>query len=167
MTEALFLSLKYSALIVWTVRGCICSGINSYYRWKLAQTLEPLWDTVPVFITSTIEINIGIIVGCIPYLAPLIRNGYSTLTRTWAHLQTIAIRRISLGEGSKGRKESRTQLRAKDVSGPVIETRILGGADGKGKFLQSRTLQQSSWWHGSFQGGRGGGKTTTKCYSEV
>lgn len=132
-----------------------------------------MWDTVPVIITSIIEINIGIIVGCVPHLAPMMRNVYSTLVRTCGHIKTIVTERVSLWGRSRSGNTSPTENPAgsdsgqKRAPGAYLETRILGGVDGKGKFLQSGTLQPKSWWQTGVRRDCRDGEISTACYSEV
>ncbi|KAL8840528.1 MAG: hypothetical protein Q9176_003855 [Flavoplaca citrina] len=147
--------------------GCICSVINSYYRVKLARTKDEMWDTVPVIITSIIEINVGIIVGCMPYLAPIMRNGTSKVLRAWSHIKTVMTERFPLRKRSKMQDYSLTQIGSGKGADAYLETRVLGGADGKGKFLQPSTIQNKSWWQRSTQATRNDGEITTACYSEV
>lgn len=56
------------------VSGCICGIVNSYYRVVLYKTSDAMWHTVPVLLTSLVEINVGIIVGCMPALKPFIQT---------------------------------------------------------------------------------------------
>lgn len=55
-------------LIDFALSGCICGVMSSYYRVILDKTKDPMWHTVPVLITSIVEIDVGIIVGCMPSL---------------------------------------------------------------------------------------------------
>lgn len=141
--------------------------INSYYRVKLERAGDKMWNTIPVIITSIFEINVGIIVGCMPYLAPMMRNGTSRVLHTWCHIKTVMTERFPLRKWSKMQDYSLTQIGSGKAADAYLETRVLGGADGKGKFFQPSTLQNKSWWQRSTQATRNDGETTTACYSEV
>lgn len=111
-----------------------------------------MWDTVPVIITSIFEINVGIMVACMPYLAPMMRSGTSKLARTYSNLRTRLMehsplrKKASRGVIYGGRKSTESIAGAAQTPGAYLETRMLNGVDGKGKFLQSETVQQKSWW---------------------
>ncbi|KAL8897141.1 MAG: hypothetical protein Q9192_002730 [Flavoplaca navasiana] len=143
--------------------GCICSVINSYYRVKLERASDHMWDIIPVIITSIFEINVGIIVGCMPYLAPMMRSGTSKVLRAWSHIKTVMTERFPFRKRFKTQDYSLTQIGSGKAADAYLDTRVLAGADGKGKFLQPSTLQNKSWWQTS----RNDGETTTACYSEV
>ncbi|KAL8655964.1 MAG: hypothetical protein Q9210_000561 [Variospora velana] len=153
--------------------GCICAVVNSYYRIKLERTKDKMWDTVPVLITTTIEINVGIAVGCMPYLAPMMRSGTSKLARTYSSLKTmlavyIPVRKKAAGQLIfEGDQPEKSTSGARKAPRAYLETRMLHGADGKGKFLQSGTFQQKSWWQKGTPSSHSVGATSTTCYSEA
>ena len=129
-----------------------------------------MWDFIPVIITSIFEINVGIIVGCVPYLAPMMRNGTSRVLHTWSNIKTVMKERIPLRKRSKKQNYSLTQVGSGKTADAYLETRVLGGADGKGKFLQPSTLKNKSWWQTRYiftQATRNDGETTAACYFEV
>ena len=68
---------------------------------------------------------------------------------------------------SKMQDYSLTQVGSGKAVDAYLETRVLAGVDGKGKFLQPSTLQNKSWWQTSTRATRNDGETTTACYSEV
>lgn len=47
--------------------------INAYYRVKVQLAQDLMWATVPMLISSAVEINVGIIVGCMPHLTSIFR----------------------------------------------------------------------------------------------
>lgn len=48
------------------ISGCVCGVVNAYYRVILEKTDDGMRHMLPVLVTSIVEINIAIIVGCMP-----------------------------------------------------------------------------------------------------
>lgn len=151
----------------------MCAVINSYYRVKLVRSKDRMWDAVPVIITSIFEINVGIIVTCMPYLAPMMRSGTAKLAITYSNLRTRLVvynplrKNISSGVIHDEGKPDESTTGAAKTPRAYLETRMLNGVDGRGKFLQSGTVQQKWWWQRGMLGSHSGGGNTTTCYSEA
>ncbi len=118
-------------------------------------------DTAPVLITSIFEINVGIIVGCMPHLAPMMRKGVLKL----AHVCSISNIRSFLTEHlpflrtSKRLTDEPTDdlANSPDLSSDhkaYLETKMLGSVDGKGKFVKSGTFPQRGWLQKSTMNGQ-------------
>ncbi|KAL8962327.1 MAG: hypothetical protein Q9193_001248 [Seirophora villosa] len=165
--------IEVLSLFMFGILGCMCAVINSYYRIELVRSKDRMWDAVPVIITSTFEINVGIMVACMPYLAPMMRSGTSKLARTYSNLRTRLAVHNPLGKNvSRGAifdegKPDESTTGAAEIPRAYLETRMLNGVDGKGKFLQSGTVQQKSWWQRGMLGSHSGGGNTTTCNSEA
>ncbi|MCJ1404232.1 hypothetical protein MMC11_007457 [Xylographa trunciseda] len=66
----------------------ICSILNLYYRILDGWTLDFTWAIPPVYITSVVEINVGIMCGCFPALPPILRSVHVFLTSKGSSSQT-------------------------------------------------------------------------------
>jgi len=126
-------------------------------------------QTVPVIITSVIEINVGIIVGCMPYLAPMMRTGVLGFVRVCSltNIRSALTKHIPILRTSKRLSNESTDHLAIPSSDrdAYLETRMLGSVDGKGKFLQSGTFPQKSWLQKSALNSHGVAETATSAYS--
>ncbi|KAF1993950.1 hypothetical protein P154DRAFT_476766 [Amniculicola lignicola CBS 123094] len=66
--------------------GCICAIIGTVFRFKAKPSHDPLYMTVPAYVTGIIELCAGIICACLPVLLLLIKrlaktNTYNSIVR--------------------------------------------------------------------------------------
>ena len=112
---------------------------------------------VPVLITSVIEINVGIIVGCMPQLTSGFRN---QLVKSFHFLSLASFRNrlFSSRKPSNGAEDSDNQFQRvssrQSTESPYLETKLLGSINGKGKFLRSGLFRQKGWLKSSILGSR-------------
>ena len=72
-------SLQKSIRILMTfISGCVCGVVNAYYRVMLEKTDDGMRHMLPVLVTSIVEIDIGIIVGCMPAFKSFIQTHLSS-----------------------------------------------------------------------------------------
>lgn len=138
-----------SAVFTLGVFGCICGVINSYYRVRLQQAQDIMWATVPMLISSVVEINVGIIVGCMPHLTSVFRLHSIKFLRfsPLSHLQSGISRSVSwLKRFKKSSKPSSDypSLTSDKTEGhdAYLKTEIVGSVNGKGGFMPSLRYPQ-------------------------
>lgn len=122
---------------VYSHRACACAIVNSYFRVLLATTLDLTYVTAPVLLISIVEINVGIIVGCMPVIQPAIFGRFLQACRL-PSLRSLFSRLTLKSHPSRHAAAggSSTQLQPEKPKGkPYLETRILHGADGRGNFM--------------------------------
>lgn len=152
--------------------GCVCGVLNSYFRVKLQETADTMRVTAPVITTSVVEINVGIIVGCMPYLAPIMRTGILGLVQVCSltNIRSIFTEHMPfLRTSKKFANEATDQPASASALGSenaYLETHMLGSVDGKGKFLQSGTFPQKSWLQRSALDSHGGREIVTSVYTK-
>ncbi|MCJ1272014.1 hypothetical protein MMC22_011920 [Lobaria immixta] len=138
-----------SAVFIVGVFGCICGVINSYYRVRLQQAQDPMWATVPMLVSSAVEINVGIIVGCMPHLTSIFRLHSTKFLRfsPLSHLQSGISGSVSwlkrLKKSSKPSSDcpSLTSDKAEGHDA-YLKTEILGSVNGKGGLMTSLRYPQ-------------------------
>ncbi|KAL8750452.1 MAG: hypothetical protein Q9184_006422 [Pyrenodesmia sp. 2 TL-2023] len=65
---------KIGVMAIFMTGAVICSILNLYYRVLNGRTLDVSWAVPPAYITSVVEINVGIMCGCFPALPPILRH---------------------------------------------------------------------------------------------
>lgn len=152
--------------------GCVCGVLNSYFRVRLQETTDTMRVTASVIITSVIEINVGIIVGCMPYLSPIMRTGILGIVKVCSltHIRSIFTEHMPFLRTSHKFANEATEHPANASAlgsdrNAYLETQMLGSVDGKGKFLQSGNFPQKSWLHRSALHSHGGGEIVTSIYT--
>ena len=94
-----------------------------------------------------IEMTLGIICGCIPYVASTLKNWHLTsspiylLKEIKSRITMKLNRRSSKSRGS----ENSDEYALHPKQDHYLETRILGSVHGGGRFLDSRNPQQREW----------------------
>lgn len=146
----------------------MCSVLNAYYRVKLEQNDDVTWNVIPVLITSCVpihfltrytrqvtkpsansivEINVGIIVGCMPILSSQLRTLFSSLSslhsRSVEYIRSRLLRsRKQSSNASDGSDHMQMSPPPNDI---FLESQLLGSMQGKGTFLQSAEFPQCDW----------------------
>jgi hypothetical protein len=130
-------------------RACVCAIVNSYFRVLLATTSDITYITAPVLLISIVEINVGIIVGCMPVIQPSIFGRFFRACR-FSSIRSLFSRLTFKSSPSDHDAGSSTQFQQEKAKGkPYLETRILHGADGKGNFMTTAddgSSKRRSWF---------------------
>ena len=114
--------------------GIIGGVMNGYYRAMLSRTTDITYWVGPVLLADIVELNIGILVACMPAIQPAIFGRVFQFSPEGPSLKRI-ISRLSLGPKTSSREGNSSKA---DESGkPYLETRILGNARGRGKFMST------------------------------
>ncbi|KAF7512410.1 hypothetical protein GJ744_001345 [Endocarpon pusillum] len=103
--------------------GCICGIINSYYRVVLARTGDTTYFTAPVLLASITEINVGIVVGCMPVIQPTLMSGFAK-TFHLAHVHSLFSRLIKSKASNQSPVTSTQHHYEKAHSKPYISVGI-------------------------------------------
>ncbi|MCJ1257348.1 hypothetical protein MMC24_005173 [Lignoscripta atroalba] len=82
-----------SAIFMSGFLACVSSILNLVYRLKLNRHSDVTWDLVPVFALTVLEINVGIMCGCMPTL-PKFLHHHSTLLKPLQSLLGFASRKL-------------------------------------------------------------------------
>ncbi|MCJ1312836.1 hypothetical protein MMC25_006512 [Agyrium rufum] len=152
---------KIGVLIIFLTGSlaCVASILSLHYRIVLLRYPDSTWNILPTILCALVEMCIGLIVSSIPHLVSLYRHHRKDLIRLSSiSLQVIRgqIVRISPFSRSSSSRQSRSSRNANSNEGgrsatsaeldnnPTIirrpeparlETRILRGVEGKGKFM--------------------------------
>ncbi|KAL8832080.1 MAG: hypothetical protein Q9170_005017 [Blastenia crenularia] len=73
---------EVSAIFFAGMLACSSGILALYYRIRLLYTQDLTWHFTPVFVFTTLEINTGIIVSCMPTMPALIQDIRSQVSRT-------------------------------------------------------------------------------------
>ncbi len=110
-----------------------------YYRVLLKTRQDTTYNTAPVQLGSIVENTVGIIVGCMPVIQPAIISRCTKACRLFS-LRSLVSRFSSRLRSSKlaaasSEKSPKDEASSKRIGRPYLETQILQGADGEGKFM--------------------------------
>ncbi|ERF69952.1 hypothetical protein EPUS_05496 [Endocarpon pusillum Z07020] len=147
--------IRVSAIFMLGILACACAIVNSYFRVILTQTLDLTYATAPVLLISIVEINVGIMVGCMPVIQPAIINRVINFFNI-AFIRSL-LSRLSFSSKASSREvvEGSTQV-PKASDKPHLETRILHGVDGNGNFIRNTAGDgmntQRSWFRRAMLG---------------
>ncbi len=158
--------------------------MNSYYRLVLAKREDGSYYTGAVQLGSIVEINVGIVVGCMPVIRPAVLSRSADLMRLFSVRSLFSPFPSSLRSSKRAAASSEqdpkgTPTRRERAGKPHLETQILNGADGDGRFMSSvgnTTRTQRSWLSrtklglGTWTGGRshqGAATTDATACTEV
>jgi hypothetical protein len=124
----MFLSSRKMANLV-SYRGCICGAISTYYWVVWARSSDKTYRLGAALLASVVELNVGIVVGCMPVIQPALFSRFAELYRL-SFFQSLTSRFF---------KPNRTPVSCGQYQEerPYLETRILHGANGEGKFMSS------------------------------
>jgi hypothetical protein len=130
----------------------MCAIINAYFRVVLSTKDDATYYLAPVLVGCIVEVNVGIVVGCMPVISAALLSRFAKAF----HVSSLRsfISRLSFNSRSSKRggasSDKFQQLEASNEKNnkPHLETRILEGADGKGKFMNT----QRSWLSRSLLG---------------
>lgn len=96
---------------------------------------------------SVFEMTMGIICGCMPYLAPLFKRWY--LKSSQLYMAKNFMSRITFRFSRRSHRSKKSPSFIRMESHPkerhYLETNILGSVTGAGKFLDSENPRQSEW----------------------
>ena len=132
--------------------ACIVSVITLWLRIDELDFYDRTWDVVTLWLMTVVEMNVGVIVACMPAVATVVRAHSPLLARLWTSIGSkfpsievkVSVRRPqrgSRGEGSEGyrgpsgassrdveRGEKMVEVRAESVeSGGSAGGRSYGG----------------------------------------
>ncbi|MCJ1346583.1 hypothetical protein MMC31_004801, partial [Peltigera leucophlebia] len=120
-------------------RACGASSLGLYYRILLSNDSD--WTRHEVGLGSTVilEMTLGIICGCMPYLAPMLKRWYLR----WSQLSLLKnlMSRISSLRKRPGRSPGSagfSEIESRPPNDHYLETNILRSVKGEGKFLGSQ-----------------------------
>ena len=150
------LFLQENWCIAFLHRGCICGIVNVYYRVLLKKEQDTTYNTATVQLGSIIDNTIGIIVGCLPVIQPAIISCCAKACRLFS-IRSLISRissksRASIAAATGFEKSPEEDASSKRIGRPYLETEILHGADGEGKFMSSIETNKDplrSWLPGS------------------
>ncbi|MCJ1307096.1 hypothetical protein MMC25_000742 [Agyrium rufum] len=127
--------------------ACVASALGLYYRIQLDSDLD--WTRHEIGLCSfvVIELTLGIICGCMPYVATTLKSwtldsgpssffkGFRSILSSRRHRKRSKHSRVSSDDLGESQQSQEYRL----------ETRILGTVKGNGRFLDSRNSKQKEW----------------------
>ena len=118
----------------------------------LSRSKGTTYYTAIVLITSIVEINVGIVVGCMPVIQIAMLRKLSKFLRLpsfRSFVSRISTRQKSSTSGANGGQEPKGHVHG----APYLETRIINGADGRGNFIRNTSKSGvRGWWWGTNRG---------------
>ncbi|THZ19006.1 hypothetical protein D6C89_07985 [Aureobasidium pullulans] len=116
LRQRIGVSILLSLGLVVTVAGVV----RTYYIWRtLMDTYDETWDSMPLYICATVEIDLAILCGCAPALKPLfapmmhhVTEMISTVTGSGSHgtkLQDTTITRSTVISQQNRKKSTRDE----------------------------------------------------------
>ena len=164
------LSLRASAY--WGYRACIASSLGLYYRIVLANDFNWTLHEIPlcslVYVLDrgnlygadrlrVIEMTLGIICGCMPYVASTLKQWQPTSSPMYLlkEIKSRITMKLNKRSSESGKSESSHEVFIHPKQDHRLETRILGSIQGGGKFLGSQSPQQREWFNRSTGSQRG------------
>ena len=136
-------------LIIFLHSGCICGFISTYFWLIMLQSSDKTYWTAPALLTSIIELDVGIIVGCMPVIQVALLRRFTKIFQL-SPLRSLR-KRFLLARSkapSGGAVSYGPNISENGIGRPYLETDILHGADGEGNFMSSVEAPpdpQSSW----------------------
>ncbi|KAI4283132.1 MAG: hypothetical protein L6R38_002396 [Xanthoria sp. 2 TBL-2021] len=105
--------LGVSAVFFTGLLACSSGILALYYRIQLLNTQDSTWHFTPVFISTVMEINTGIIVSCMPTVPALVQDIRSQVTKARKASPKFA---ITTGHTSKNTSRSKSNHPSKNNS---------------------------------------------------
>ena len=103
-------------------------------------------ENVVAHVSSIVEMALGVICGCMPYLAPLIRRiRQKSSSLSLKHLLSRLTPRLPRRSKQSSSGSNLHRISSHPSNDAYLETQILGSATGEGKFLRSGFHSQKSW----------------------
>jgi hypothetical protein len=114
----------------------------------LSRKADATYYTAPVLLASIVEINVGIVVGCMPVIQTTILSHFSKAWRISSACSLILRLFLNLRASTRAATCSEHHQNEKRSGKFYLEAEILHGADGEGRFMtsmESSTGTQRSW----------------------
>ncbi|SLM38834.1 hypothetical protein LPUS_09197 [Lasallia pustulata] len=107
--------------------GCVTTILGLYYRVLALRSTDPTWILIPNYITSALEINVGIMCSCMPSLPSFFRQldskllRFPSFTRILSRLTRRTRRSDSTPGGAVSVRSKRSGSRTPGLKAPVRE----------------------------------------------
>ena len=115
----------------------------------MLKSSDKTYWTAPALLASIVELDVGIIVGCMPVIQVILIRRFTKISQSSPfRCLTKRLFRARSKASTGGVVEYGPDLTENRNGRPYLETEILHGANGEGNFMSSvkaRTGPQSSW----------------------
>ncbi|KAI4159200.1 MAG: hypothetical protein LQ342_006783 [Letrouitia transgressa] len=89
------------AIFLTGILACIMSILGLYYRVSYGEEMDISWYLIPVFIVTTVELDVGIMCGCMPFFPALVKN-----TNLASHARSLGSRIVHPHRSTQGGSRS-------------------------------------------------------------